>query len=105
MRIRDLHPHRTPFGAGRTRRAGSNRSWGTRDYWEAHCRVRDVYHYDTLMLRFNGDGTADPAWFAVPMSLGHGTVSDQQGVNQLLSGSRYRYSRAGGAACYIVTRA
>jgi hypothetical protein len=70
--------------------------------------VRIVRHYDTPMCEFV---IADPAtpwndhWCGV-LSVGHGSVSDQNGMNQLLAsvGSDVRYWRDGGKPRYAIGR-
>lgn len=63
---------------------------------------REVYHYSTLMLSFPTDeaglpiATAENVWYET----GHGSVSDQQGMNRLFRelGLPLYYSRRGGSA-------
>ena len=100
MRIEQLHPDSTPFKDGKTHRAGA---WSAVDSMSSQgwTRLRQVYHYNTLMLEFASQHYERPerdgAWVVDPISLGHGSVSDQQGVNQLLRGTGWYYSRQGGA--------
>lgn len=66
-------------------------------------KVRRVYHYTTLMCEFivNDDAT----WCGV-LSVGHGSKSDQKGMNTLLQsvGSAVRYYRDGGNPRYSTSR-
>lgn len=82
-------------------RAGSNRSWHSHTYREKGNQYREVWHYSTLMLRYSTDsGTKwDGNLNTVYVSTGHGSVSDQGGLNQLFRalGMPLYYSRAGGA--------
>lgn len=57
--------------------------------------VRTLYHYSTAMLAWY---YRDPAAWTEVLSLGHGSVSDQQGVNKVLQalGVGLYYSRRGG---------
>ena len=91
MRIIDMRPEITPWEDGQSRKVGK---WSYVDYYQSiggHCR--DIYHYDTLMLTFVGferefdaeRGEMTLEWQAFPVSIGHGSVSDQGGINQLLS--------------------
>lgn len=54
-----------------------------------------LYHYSTAMLTWRVDNPAEP----IAISLGHGSVSDQAGMNQAfrILGMPLYYSRAGGA--------
>lgn len=60
--------------------------------------VRHIYHYSTRMLTYRVMDPSDPDY--LDYSLGHHSVSDQHGMNQLfrkLCIPLY-YSRAGGAS-------
>lgn len=92
MRVRDL--------AHKDGKAGSNGAWHSYTYSTGH---RDIYHYSTLMLAYDTlvdgvhwDGNLDTVY----VSTGHGSVSDQGGMNQLFRelGMPLRFDRAGGAA-------
>lgn len=70
---------------------------------------RYVYHYSTCMLGFPIDyeGNFTGEWDLVNVNLGHGSVSDQNGMNQLFSRAgipmRYRRdSRGGGPRIELV---
>lgn len=64
-------------------------------------RVRNIFHYSTLMLAFgldasgNWDGNVDTVY----ASTGYGSVSDQNGMNKLFARQAmpFSFSRAGGA--------
>lgn len=64
---------------------------------------RDVYHYATLMLSFgikdNDPTTWDGDIDTVAYSTGHGSVSDQNGMNKLFARQAmpFYYQRSGGA--------
>lgn len=72
--------------------------------------VRRIYHYDTLMGSFvrwhdectweDGDDDMTGPWHFVPVSVGHGSVSDQHGMNEILTTTGWRYRRNGGRARY-----
>jgi hypothetical protein len=110
MRIIELRPEYTAHKAGKTHRASS---WRGED-WHAPATgtlIRYVFHYQTLMVRYESADNGE-TWTADDVSIGHGSVSDQNGVNQLTSvryiwqGSHrglthdygWRYSRRGGAS-------
>ena len=90
MRIIDMRPEITPYKEGQSRKVGN---WSFMDYYQSiggHCR--DIYHYNTLMVTFVGferefdseRGEVTLEWHAEPVSIGHGSVGDQGGMNQLL---------------------
>lgn len=106
MQIKDL--------AHKDGRAGSGGAWRTATV-ERHTnndgdrysltgptiRRRQVWHYGTLMLEWTvddenrWDGNVDTVY----TSTGHGSVSDQGGMNRLFRalGMPLRYNRAGGS--------
>lgn len=98
MKITDLSPLVTPFAKGKTRKASS---WSIVDSVDDMGAVRALYHYTTLMAEYvhNDD---DGSWWLGVVSVGHGSVSDQKAMNQLLSahGSPVRFKRNGGNARY-----
>lgn len=55
--------------------AGSGNAWRVADVNGA----RELWHYSTLMLRWNPANPADPE--VLDYSTGHGSVSDQGGMN------------------------
>jgi len=84
MRVRDL--------VHKDGKAGSNSSW--RSHLTTCGTARQVYHYSTLMLEFDL-ATKEVTY----VSTGHGSVSDQRGMNEMfreLDAGMY-FSRAGGA--------
>ena len=84
MRIIEMRPEITPWRDGQHRQVSS---WSFHDVLDAGgLRVRMVNHYSTRMLEYHGfdDGT----WNVVPVSVGHGSVSDQGGMNQLMGFKR-----------------
>lgn len=92
MRIVDL----AEFGKG-NRKAGN---WSrVSDVRESDGRRRVmIFHYNTPMLSYVEDESAvQPG--SVRYGFGHGSVSDQNGMNQLFKALNlpYYYSRAGGA--------
>lgn len=92
MRISEL-----PFKLGRAGHYGSWRSFD--DYCHANGQVvRVVKHYDTRMITFLLDTGGSPVE-VVDYSIGHGSVSDQNGMNKLFRavGSDHYFSRQGGA--------
>ena len=70
--------------------------WTAHDYCvgPGHIRFRDVYHYGTMMVRY----AYTDHWFVNRVTIGHGTVSDQGGVNALVGHYGFRMLRdaAGG---------
>lgn len=108
MRTAQLAIGSTPFKDGKTHRAGN---WSAFDHIELDpdCdkgpwAFRDVYHYRTLMGTFKRYLWADPGtawgdWSFEPVSLGWGSVSDAQGMNQVARGFGWvmrRDARGGG---------
>lgn len=90
---------------------GKAGKWSSSDEWSEHwkCHIRVVRHYGTTMLIFpidlqSGRWTGDPD--QVDIFRGWGSVSDQQGVNQLLAriGAPYYYSRKDGASIVRLER-
>lgn len=71
-------------------KAGCTKNWRSEDY----NGYREVYHYSTLMLKFD-ISTRE----VIYTSTGHGSVSDQQTMNQLFARLEMPlyFSRAGGA--------
>lgn len=92
--IRQLHPDVTPWVEGKTHTAGN---WSAEDnvVQADGIATRTIYHYRTGMLMFEQDSNL--VWKVYPCSIGHGSVSDQQGCNQLLKGSDWYFQRQGGA--------
>lgn len=96
MRIIDMRPEITPFKAGTSRKVGK---WSYEDkYQPIGGHVRSIFHYGTHMLDFvgfvreqrcidaeRGEYEDVIEWHAEPVSIGWGSVSDQGGMNQLLS--------------------
>ena len=79
MRIIDMRPEITPFKDGVTKKVGK---WSYRDTL-GFSFLRVIFHYDTEMGYYQSrDGEA---WDFIPVSIGHGSVSDQGGMNQLMS--------------------
>lgn len=99
MRIKDLRPDVTAWRDGQTLNAGK---WHAVDvthsaYPPALWPQRVVYHYGTEMVRFDARTTEATEWDVLDVSTGWGSVSDQQGVNQLVSDYGFIYRRNGGA--------
>jgi hypothetical protein len=101
MKITDLSPLVTPFAKGKTRKASS---WTIVDSVDDMGAVRALFHYTTLMAEYvhNDD---DGSWWLGVVSVGHGSVSDQKEMNQLLAqhGSDLRFKRDGGNPRYVNT--
>ena len=100
MKITDLSPLVTPFKNGQSRKASS---WSIVDDTDDLGKVRRLYHYTTLMGEFMDCG--EGAWWLGVVSTGHGSVSDQKAMNQLLVaiGSDLRFKRDGGNPRYVNT--
>jgi hypothetical protein len=104
MKISAMNPTVTPWREGRGCIAST---WHTTDfvrYYGANCppdTVREVWHYTTLMGEFvlMDDNNE---WSFSPLSVGHGSVSDQKAMNALLAqaSSPVRMRRNGGVARY-----
>jgi len=71
-------------------RAGSNGAWRVERSVNGN---HELWHYSTLMLRWNPANPADPA--VLHYSTGHGSVSDQGAMNTAftLLGLPYRFDR------------
>lgn len=82
--------------AGRNVKVGN---WSIRDVRLDGLDERYVYHYETLMGGFTRVHGLD-TWEFVPVSVGHGSVSDQNGVNRILRGTGWNYRRNGGRPRY-----
>jgi hypothetical protein len=92
---------------GRCMRVGN---WSLVDVRYDDRDERRVSHYGTLMGAFvrvhdrctweSGEDDMTGPWEFVPVSVGHGSVSDQHGVNRILSGTGWSYRRNGGRARY-----
>lgn len=97
MRIFELRPEVTDWEEGRHWRAGG---WHAKDFVNTEGRrVREVHHHGTAMVLFY---FMNRRWRATPLSLGHGSHSDQNGVNMLLmpkvvwhNGGRHRLQSYG----------
>lgn len=90
--------------ADKAGRAGKWRSYDTDKAVDGSPlpRRRHVLHYDTTMLTFgvDDDGKWDGNLDTVDYSTGHGSVSDQNGMNRLFArlGMPLYFKRAGGAS-------
>jgi hypothetical protein len=90
MRIIDMRPEITPWKDGTDRKVGN---WSYRDsYQSIGGHVREIFHYTTPMVEFVGferefdktRGEVTLEWQVTFVGIGHGSVSDQGGINQLL---------------------
>jgi hypothetical protein len=91
MKIIDMRPEITPW------KQHTHKTIGKWSYADSHQsiggHIRKIWHYDTLMAEFVGferefdkaRGEMVMEWTITPKSLGHGSVSDQGGMNQLMS--------------------
>lgn len=90
-------------------KAGSKLSWRSTHYTDsAGNQRRQIHHYGTLMLEYTEVPTGSQTWpftwdgstTTVYYDTGHGSVSDQGGMNQFFRklDMPWRYSRAGGAS-------
>ena len=92
MKIAHIDPRVTPFRLnGRTVKVSS---WSFYDRSTDDGAQREVWHYGTLMGVFEDIGQG---WEFYPVSTGWGSVSDQQGMNKIMHGHGWYYSRKGGA--------
>ena len=102
-------PSRTRFSLGQNEfRDGKTRvasSWRSFD-WSGDCsQFRDISHYGTLMGRFVRNEMTG-LWSPIFLGVGHGSASDQNGMNQILRGLgivtiRYRRDAKGGGPRYV----
>lgn len=84
-----------PWAEGQELSASGGR-WGAKDFAAGGGRYRIVAHYDTAMLEWLADSTVVSYY-----NLGHGSVSDQDGVNKIARAAGlpiryYRDTRGGG---------
>lgn len=99
MRIAQLDPRVTEWRDDQRLRAGA---WSAHDFTDIGkvggltIRCRAVFHYTTRMVTFERWGD-EAEWLLMEVNLGHGSVSDQGGVNKLVRGYGAYYSRKGGA--------
>lgn len=102
MKLAEINPVTgVPFKDGKVRNVGN---WSYMDsVTHFGYKVRVVFHYTTTMGKFVTDGHSG-TWAFQPISTGWGSVSDQGGMNKILKGTGWYYSRKGGAD-YIVTDA
>lgn len=104
MRLADINPMTgRAFAAGTRRTVGA---WSFSDgFSDDGFPVRYVWHYHTKMLVFNSVYAVPnrySEWDVDPISLGWGSVSDQQGCNRIIGAtSGWYYSRKGGAAWVV----
>ena len=98
MKIKDL--------AKQDGSAGSNGAWRSVSFIDIEGNPRrSIFHYSTLMLQYtsapdiDGPCSWDGSTSTVFTSTGHGSVSDQGGMNQLFRAldMPFYFSRAGGA--------
>lgn len=111
MRIEQLSPTVTEWKNGKTMIASSWRS--VDDIDSLGDRRRRVWHYDTLMMEFvfvfeeDEDGNCIRRWHSFPMSIGHGSVTDQKYMNILFattkSSLRMKRDAKGGGARIVNT--
>jgi hypothetical protein len=98
MKIIEMRPELTPFKAGQRKRASSWRFIDTveTDDMGLVYDCRQIRHYDVLMMEFHGFSTHFDhgrgedyrTWVVRVLSIGIGSATDQQGVNQLC-GARF----------------
>lgn len=93
MKLSALNPLVTPFQDGKEWHAGN---WHAVDWTHGGVNYRAVFHYETRMVEFD-DAMWGDTWTVKPISVGHGSVSDQQGCNQIVSDFGWYFSRKGGA--------
>ena len=100
MKQADINPiNGVAFKSDRTITVGN---WSFSDGYDAFgndwTNIRSVYHYDTLMGEFYS--TNNEPWKFAPLSVGHGSVSDQQGMNRILKDTGWTYRRNDGKPRY-----
>ena len=100
MKLADIDPRVTEWIEGREIKVGA---WSFHDLIQpcvgGTFAVRYVYHYATRMGVFVYDSGR---WDFSPISTGWGSVSDQGGMNRMLKGYGWYYSRKGGARYELV---
>lgn len=98
MKLADMNPMTgREFDAGTRCKVGA---WSFSDGFTADgIAARYIWHYSTLMVSLERDLLCPSVWYVVPWSLGHGSVSDQNGCNKAVRGAvgGWYYSRKGGA--------
>jgi hypothetical protein len=99
MKQADMNPMRgRAFEGGQRRTVGA---WSFSDgFTDEGFPIRYVWHYHTMMFTFVSEHLVPNvlAWDVHPISLGHGSVSDQMGCNRIIGNtSPFYYSRKGGA--------
>ncbi len=104
MKIQQLSPAHTPWREGQVLRAGKWSAIDIVDTFENDVRI--VRHYDTSMCEFVAQNEEGTEWWCGVWTVGRGSVSDQNGMNQLLAsvGSAVRYWRDGGKPRYAIGR-
>jgi len=105
MKLSDLAPTVTPFHQGKTLKAST---WTAIDDCIGFgMRRRVIMHHDTVMAEFHSAYDKDfhefDDWTTKVVSVGWGSKSDADGMNQLLLevGSAMRMARKNGTANYV----
>ena len=94
MKLEAINPKATPFKDGKTVTVGN---WHYEDFSDL-VDVRQVFHYSTLMGQF--EDSPEFGWTFEPISVGRGSVSDQNGMNAIIGGE-WKYYRNGGDPRYV----
>ena len=94
MKLQAINPKVTPFKDGKTVTVGN---WHYEDFSDL-VDVRQVFHYSTLMGQF--EDSPEFGWTFEPISVGRGSVSDQNGMNAIIGGE-WRFHRSGGDPRYV----
>lgn len=92
---------------GQTHAASGGKWTAVDSYLSGNTRARDVYHWGTWMVRFESSVTGT-GFYLTYLGQGRGSVSDAQGVNQIISGHtdkagtgyRFRRDSKGGGPRY-----
>jgi hypothetical protein len=93
MKLADIGDLTTFRSSGKVRKVSS---WS---FYDNDNLERTVYHYGTEMGRFYYEPSS-ALWEFLPISVGWGSVSDQQGMNKILANYNWRYRRNGGNPRY-----
>ena len=103
VRIASMSPiNGVPWHDGQVLNASSWWAWDgwTEDPDGSRIMRRRIMHWKMTMLFFEA---RNGVWEAVPVSIGWGSASDQQGINKILYGTyiHYRRDERGGGPRYV----
>ncbi len=98
MKLAEINPsysgYGKPFKDGKNRKVGQ---WGYYDFWSDDKMIRVVSHHGTVLGRFVS--VTGYEWGFSPVSVGWGSVSDQNGMNKIMPNG-WKFRRNGGCPRY-----